>query len=276
MHIRDLVEVAAVVAHNGPLIILSGSSLQPAPLQQYWSTSKSRCESWNRTLKYHAQLSSRSTDDWTDLRATLDEIFVGEILTRVWTAVLAARDRRQGTSVDEPLARSVFDSHMEARRRALELLLHSQAFSTRQAVGVNRLRRRADRWSDLLVGGMLGEEDVSEFAVDADRAAEFADDLASRQALGGGRQVWRLTLVSLRAAFLRGLCPLPANPDANARIAASILGCFPGELFDSTGVLHSLWMMRMLAVAGDAQGLIDDLLTSEPVRPDAALGRRRL
>jgi hypothetical protein len=165
--------------------------------------------------------------------------------------------------VDEPLARSVLASHVEARNRALRILLHGRLFSPRQAVSLNHLRRRSERWTDVLIGGLLAECDAREFAVDADRAVDFAEDLARRRAAPGGRQAWRLTLVSLRNAFQKGLCPLAANPDANARITASILGCFPGELFDSTGLFGSLWMMRLSAVASDAQGMIDDLLAPE-------------
>ena len=68
-----------------------------------------------------------------------------------------------------------------------------------------------------------------------------------------------------------------ANPDANARVTAAVLGCFPGELFDSTGLLKSVWMMRLAATATDAQGLISDLLASERVAsaPGDRMGRGR-
>lgn len=264
MHVRDLVEVAGVMALNGPQIIRGAAPLSQAHLEQYWATSKCRFESWHRALKCSATLgaeySGEDFDDRTQLRATLDEIFVGEMLTRVWSAVLVGHDRRRRASDDEPVARSVLVSHMEARGRALDLLLHTRGFSTRQALAINRVRRRAERWTDVLIGSLLGEADVSEFAVEADRAGDFADDMARRRATPGGRQSWHLALVSLRGAFGRGLCPVAANPDANARITASILGCFPADLFDSTGMFQSLWMTRLAAVASDAQGMIDDLL----------------
>ena len=281
MHVRELVEVAGVVAYNGPALVRGTQPLAATPLAQYWATSKCRLESWHRSLKLHAARVSNDTrlesDDWLDLRATLDEIFVSEILTRVWTAVLVARDRRRRGEVDEPLARSVFESHLDARHRALTLLLHSQAFGTEQAVSINRLRRRAERWSDLLVSGLFEEQVAKEFAFDAERAADFAEDLARRRAQCGGRQAWRLTLVSLRGAFQSGLSPQAANPDANARVTAAVLGCFPGELFDSTGLLKSVWMMRLAATASDAQGLISDLLASERVAsaPGDRMGRGR-
>jgi hypothetical protein len=282
MHVRDLVEVAGVVALNGPLIVRRAESLSQTHLEQYWTTSKCRCENWHRALKYFApaadERSRQDFDNCMELRSTLDEIFVSELLTRVWCAVLVAHDRQWQMSVDEHLARSVLISHMEARHRALALLLDTQGFSMREALAINRLRRRTERWSDVLIGGLLGEADVREFAVDTDRAIDFAADLDRRRASPGGRQAWRLTLVSLRNAFQKGLCPIAANPDANARITASILGCFPDELFDSTGLLQSLWMMRLSTVASDAQGMIEDLLRPDPQVDTAwrgGLSRRR-
>lgn len=282
MHVRDLVEVAGVVALNGPLIVRRAQNLSQTHLEQYWATSKCRFENWHRSLKSFAPVvgerSRQDFDNRMELRATLDEIFVSEMLTRVWSAVLVAHDRQWQVSVDEHLARSVLISHMEARHRALGLLLDTQGFNMREALAINRLRRRAERWTDVLIGGLLGEADVREFAVDAERASDFAEDLDRRRATPGGRQAWRLMLVSLRNAFQTGLCPIAANPDANARIAGSILGCFPDELFDSTGLLQSLWMMRLSAVTSDAQGMIEDLLRPDP-QVDAAwragLARRR-
>jgi hypothetical protein len=282
MHVRDLVDLAGLVALNGPLLIHGPASTSQAHLEQYWATSKCRFDSWNRALRAAPQAaverSAADCDRVVELRAVFDEIFVGEILTRVWSAVLVARDRRSHAGVDEPLARSVLGSHVEARNRALELLLKGHVFSARQAVSLNRLLRRTERWTDVLIGGLLAECDALEFAVDAERAADFASELARRRAAPGGTHAWRLTLTSLRNSFQRGLAPMAANPDANARITASILGCFPGELFDSTGLFRSLWMMRLSAVASDAQGLIDDLLgPPPPVEPGGStFSRRRL
>lgn len=266
MHARELVEVAGLVALNGPQFVAGSPPVGPNYLEQYWVSSKCRFESWNRALRCYAALagehSREDLDEWVEIRAALDEIFTSEILTRVWTALLVARDRRLRTDAAESVARSVFDSHLEARHRALELLLHDGSFSMQQAVSLNRVRRRAERWTDVLLGGLLDTCDVREFTVQPDRAQDFAIDLARRRGDPGGRQAWRLTLVSLRAAFQRGLSPFAANADANARITASILGAFQGDLFDSTGVFQSLWMMRLAANASDAQGMISDLLKS--------------
>jgi hypothetical protein len=272
MHVRELVDVAAVVALNARQLSVGGLLPDSAHLQQYWSTSKCRSENWNRALKvYTSQPGSSPREDldyWIEVRATLDEIFVGEILSRVWTAVLVTADRRSAVKSVESLARSVFDSHLEARRRALALLVQGGPLSTQQAVAANRVRRRCERWADVLLGGLWRLRPAREFAVDAERAADFAVDLAQRREQPGGRLTWKLTLASMRNAFQSGLSPIAANPESNARVTASILGSFSAGLFDSTGLVQSVWMMRLAANASDAQGLVSELL--EPACPPAS------
>lgn len=269
MQIRELVDVAALVALNAPQLAAGSAAPDIEHLQQYWSTSKCRNESWSRALKAFAGLGAEAPRDnldrWVDVRATLDEIFVSEILTRVWTAVLVTADRRSRVRSAESIARSVFDSHQEARRRALSLLVQGGPLSTQQAVAANRLRRRCERWTDVLLGGLWRLPAARHFAIDAERASDFAIDLSRRRASPGGHLSWKLTLASLRNAFQSGVSPVTANREANARVTASILGSFPLDMFDSTGLVQPVWMMRLSANASDAQGLVSELL--EPALP---------
>lgn len=277
MHVRQLIDIAGFVAHAGSLLIARAADLSPAPLEQYWAVAKCRAENWNRTLKFHLVHATGAEPPPAapvELLATLEEVFTSEILTRVWTTVLVARDRRFRSGVDEPLARSAYDSHMEARNRALRMVLNRRLVSGRQSAALNVVRKRAERWSDVLIGGLLQKGVTSEFAVEADRAHDFAEDLAERRELPGGRHAWRMTLAALSSAFGDALHEPAANPDANARLAASILGCFPAELFDSTGLLQSLWLARLAATASDAQGLIEELLAADSPLPPVLKGRR--
>ncbi len=53
------------------------------------------------------------------------------------------------------------------------------------------------------------------------------------------------------------------NADLNGRIAGAILACFPVEVFDSTGVYHSLWNLRVSTITANAQQLVDQLLAAD-------------
>jgi len=120
-------------------------------------------------------------------------------------------------------------------------------------------RRRAERWTDLLVAYLVVEHDVSEFAFRPDRARDFAEDI-KREERSSGRRGWELTIRSLHHAFVNLPDPPAPNIDLNARIADSILCCFKMEMFDSVGVLQSLWMARLEHRADDASGMIAQLL----------------
>jgi hypothetical protein len=239
--------------------------------------SKSRLDRWNRALKQLAvNAACGGAADRLLVRGVCEEILTGEVLTRVWSAVLSAYDRRRGTGIAEPIARSVLLGHLEARHRVLTLLVSGPGIDAEEAVKLNRLRRRSERWIDLLVGRLAQQFAVSEFAIDPDRARQFAEELRRHGRQEGGRLAWSLIEASLRAAFRQGLLAASPNADLNAAIAASILSCFPAEVFDGTGLFPSAWLIRLTRITSDTQGLIADLLSlDEGTPPDPTVGDKK-
>jgi hypothetical protein len=275
MHARELVELAAIVAAEGPVLVREAKHVAASSVEQYWVASKCRLDRWARALRQITQATSDRGPEqqrrWPADCALLEEILTGEVLVRVWTAVMCAYDRRRGTDVAEPVVRSVLIGHLEARHRVLTLLAQGPGIDTEPAVRLNLLRRRVERWTDVLIGYLTGLDDVREFAIDPERASDFADDLRYQAQMPGGRHAWPLVLASLRAAFRQGPPSSSPNGDLNAQIASAILSCFPPELFDSTGLFRSLWLSRLTSATCDAQGMIEDLLAL-----DAPNGRRGL
>ncbi|MFZ1936949.1 MAG: hypothetical protein WCB27_22630 [Thermoguttaceae bacterium] len=266
MHARELIELAALVSAQGPVLVRSDHRIPAGGIERYWTTSKIRIDRWARSLKDLAlQADARQRErKWPETRGVLEEILTGEILTRVWAAVLCAYDRSRGSDEAEPVARSVMIGHSEARHRVLKLVSHVTGIDARWAVRLNRLRRHAERWTDLLVGRLADIQAVGEFAVDAKRAMDFAEDAPSRQGFEASRLAWPLLLAALRKAFQRELGPISPNADLNAGIAASVLSCFPSEPLDSSGLFRSLWLLRITSVAEEATRMIEALLAPEP------------
>ncbi len=262
MHARELIQLAAIVSAHGPLMIRGEGSISETGMEQYWTASKCRLDRWGRALK----AGSDAAVDAPDLCGVMEEILTGEALTRVWTAVACAYDRRRGTLQIEPIARSVLIGHMEARHRVLMLLVRQPRMSTEEAVMLNRLRRRVERWTDMLIGYLVGTHDVSEFAVDPDRAKNFAEDLRYQQQMPGGAIAWSLIQASLHSGFPRLIVAVSPNEDLNRKIAVSLLSCFRPELFDGTGLFRSAWLERLSNVTDDAQGMIDELLETRGPR----------
>jgi hypothetical protein len=272
MHACELVELAAVVCAHGPVLVRGGRTLSTTAVEPYWTASKCRQQRWSESLKQWTTDAVDAGPAWHDarwptMRAVLEEILTGEVLTRVFAAVMCAYDRRHGTDVVDPIVRSILVGHLEARHRVLGLLVRGPGVAAEEAVKLNRLRRRTERWSDMLIGYLTGLDDVAEFAVERRRAEDFAEDLHYQSAMPGGRHAWPLVQASLRASFRRGLCPLSPNGALNARIAAAVLSCFGAELFDSTGVFRSLWMLRLTNATADAEGMLEELLARDGPSP---------
>jgi hypothetical protein len=274
VHCCELLELSAVVATQGAVLIRGAAVIPEPALQQYWAASRSRFDRWGRALKAAYGLADREPQgaQWHVFWDVLVEVLASEVLTRTWTAVLCAHDRLHNRDEAEPVARSVYLGHLESRRRVLNFLAHISRLDPLDAELLDRLRSRCERWSDWLVAQIAAHHDVCSFAADPDRAAEFVQDL--RGARGGNEAATasRLLVASLRAGFRDVQTRATPNYDLNLAIATSILGCFTPELFEGAGTMRSIQLDPLLHPADDAHGLIESLFRAE--RADASDTRR--
>ena len=128
MHASELVELAAAVSAQGPSLIQGDAVPSPTAIEQYWTASKCRLDRWSRTLRRFKTQAPKAGPDcrgarWPMMRAVFEEILTGEILTRVFAAVMYGYDRRHGSDVGDPAARSVLVGPLEARHRVLTILV---------------------------------------------------------------------------------------------------------------------------------------------------------
>lgn len=274
MHASELAQLAALVAHHTPTIIRGSHPVREQGLEQYWTASKCRLDRWLRALRSHGQCledvaPQRRGEHWRFLRPMLDEILLSETLTRVWAAIGSALDGRRAESAVEPIARSALIGHLEARNRALQLIVFGHGLGADDAIALNRLRRRVERWTDLMLGYVLLEYPAHEFAFDRARAADFAEDLRHERQSGTDSQAWQLVHSSLQVAFDKESRQAAASADLNQQIAGAVMGCLGDDLFDTLGLLKSRWQIRLSQVANDTQGMLTEILSTEPLYSDS-------
>ncbi|MDX1945075.1 MAG: hypothetical protein SFU86_06685 [Pirellulaceae bacterium] len=273
MHARDLAELAALIAVHSPVLV-EGAEPPLAWQEAYWAAARCRLDRWTRMLRRLAgaagELPRPATLSWSRIRPLLEEILVAELLARLWAAVAAAHDARQGTANLAPVARNVLAGHLEARRRLLALLADSTALLPGEAAVLNQLRLRVERWNDVLLAHPARWIDVAEFAFDPDRAADFAADLAHAQSRDERELAAQLVVASLRASLASSLADPSPSSDLNRRIGTAILGCYQGELFAAPAPASPLWIEQMSAIASDTQAMIDELVRLDALEYDAA------
>lgn len=293
MHVRELLELGAILGCHGGELIRQSAAARPTAVQQYWDASRRRLEHWSGMLQSsrsdvsrgvscevscditnHPSQAENSTTASRDgalcrrppLRPVLEEIVASELLLRVWSGIACGWDRRHGASVYQPLIRSVLQGHEQLRNRVLRRLLEGPGLRIEEAAALNRIRHRVERWTDMLLAPVLLEHDVLEFAFNAQRLIDFADDLRDRRSRTPADPARRLLLVSLRAAFETDLHRHSPSAELNRRVAASILACLDNELFEQLEAWPGLWIERISCVARETQAMVDELLAMEGLR----------
>jgi hypothetical protein len=270
MQAKGLVQLAATLAARGPAVLGRSSRISAAALEHYAAAAHQRHVRWMRRLRSL----QRAAAPMTGARAWLEEILVAEALPRVWAAVLCAdallrQDARSISAVCRTL-----EQHAAARHRALRLLAGSaRCLTFRDAAELNQLHRSLSRWIDLLVAhvqqnGAIAQAaqapaspvDVCQFAMEPERAREFAEDLAQQHAAGLGPSSLAMAIVSLRTLLNRQLRGASPNGRLNHVVATSIVACFPADMFDATGPYRSLWTARLTHRTADAERMIGQML----------------
>lgn len=267
MHVRELAQLAAVVAVQSPAFARLGAIVPQAAIEQYWVASKCRIDRWLRLLRRMADAAEQCPKPaalvWPRVLPALEEILVSELLTRQWTAATVAHDENRSDENLAPIARNIWLSHLDARRRLLQFMADGRAIEPDQAQTLDRLRRRIERWNDMLLAHLSPLIDTSEFAFDAARARDFADDLAPHASVEERQLACQIVQASLAASLGSSLHDRSPNADLNRKIGSAILACLPTDLLAAGEVASSLWLERMARTAIGAQEMIDELVRLE-------------
>ena len=264
MHPRETAELAAWVAVHAPLLVQGTARVPQLASEQYWSASKCRLDRWRRLLTQVTAAAGEplkpATLAWPRVRPVLEEILTSELLTRIWTAAATAYDAARGDQDLEPIARNIYGGHLDIRRRLLGVMTDGRTLAGKDVQQLDQLRRRVERWGDMLLAHVSDLVAVEEFAFDAVRAHDFAADLDRESAHAEHEFTTQLMFTSLRTSFSFGLADRTPNIDLNRKIGAAILSCFRDELAISSGLSPTLWLERISRTASDTEGMIEELL----------------
>src|SRR5262249_48758637 len=149
-------------------------------LQRYWSCSRAQDRLWLARLNEcsaAADIAREATPHaCTKMTAVLSDILAGDLLCRVWGAVLTAAGLPSFPAWSAPVGGAVFPRRASVRRKALRVLCDFPGRQEEEIADCDRLRRRLDRWTDILVGHLVRRYGLDKFAIDPERAREYGTE----------------------------------------------------------------------------------------------------
>lgn len=263
--LRQIAETAAFASARSNFLIESTAAVSEQHLHDYWKCSRGRTMDWLRVLDGLISEANVTAPDnhsrlWKMAEPVIAEVFVSEILTRVWAAVLTASDLHRKQSIGSPIARNTLKSHTEARNRSLALMAGGLQVSMSAMSQVDRLRRKSERWSDLLIGHLVLNYQLDDFAFESNRCIEFGQSQMREIISATDEPVWEFVLAGVRLAF-SPFDDLSAPSDVwNRRVVRAVLGSFPAESFDDAGTFKTVRRARIERPQSDSDKLVTALM----------------
>jgi hypothetical protein len=256
MHTREFFDLAITLTETHHLMEQVGKAISEECLQAYWTASRARFDAWGHGLRaFREQLLAEDPQCWKRWNSLVEEILLSEMPTRVWTTVLEELDQIRGIEEYGPVARSVFEGHLEARARTLQLIVLGCEQGAEAAGRLNQLRMQAERWTDLLLAHFSLDGPAGWLCFDGERWRTWGR-------MEAGHRMGPLALVRLAAITAFG----ETSEVAAERVPfydqmhAATLAMWGPELFSATGPRISAYQARLLSLTQDTQGLLANWL----------------
>lgn len=235
MKLAYLTEVAALMAAHHRLFVEESGEIPNQVLGDYFILSRNRFNRWSRDLTdLESGLSVSDPLHLTGLvsqrpatRSLTEQIMINDMVARIWTVLLIARDRCHGSDRVEPLAHNVFLGHLSVRHKAISVCLADERMTARDMQVVDRVREASERWTDMLCCQLMDEYNLWQYAFDRERAREFLRDRGDQKTLTHSSQAWVLILAGLRHSFPDAEGLSATIHDDDRRITRLILSSFP-------------------------------------------------
>ena|GEM_PF-889975 len=250
LKLSQLIEFAGIISADSPNLIEAEIAVSGESLRRYEHWSQMRVDDWRSTLDdlpreiANAPAELR-TDIWKDAEPVLVDVLAAGLVARVWGSILTACDRTRRDRAAEKVARQVLAGQLEVQQRVLRLMVDGPYLTLERVVGLDRTRRRIERWTDLLAGHVIRRHGLADFAFEIDRALDFGEEQLGNT---GSRwdSIWDLYFVCLRSKFPDVSLPDGLQAEWRDEVFRSILSSLPGELFIDDGRLKSVRLQRLL------------------------------
>ena len=242
--VRSLAELALLASRAGRDIIDHGREPSLESLRIFGQQTRALQKHWTGRLN---EWSSKNDPQFEILLQTAEQLFLCEMVSRVWTTVLLGIDQKTGRNDLTKIGRNVVGGLLQVRNSVLWRLTVQPIGMQSHIAKIEQLRRRSDRWTDLLIGNLAGSSDLFEFAFEKERARDFAIESIGVDPCSGPSPVEYLLTAGLRIAFLEQLSSTSLQEPAFLKLIESIFAALPSNTLDCEETLRLSREQRALA-----------------------------
>ena len=239
---KSLAELALVVSQAAPGILEETKAPSSESIRGFWQSNRLLQKRWMNELDAGTTARSHQIELFERLAP---RVFTSEILIRTFSTLLCAFDRRLGTDDLTRVARNVISGLLQIRMMVLSRLLTVPENDHDRVQKIDRLRRRCDRWNDLLVGTIGIKDECFEFAFDPDRARDFGEESMFAETEFGTRPFEQLVSAGLRGSFLQHLSNQSFEEPEFLILTKSILSCIPRQALHRDGSFRTSLERRL-------------------------------
>ena len=248
---RTIAELALVISKAARTHLKHSRKPSAASLKLFWQSSRALEKRWATALD---EWSITGTGDLLALEQLAMRVFTSEMLVRIWATVLASFE--QTTKPDDLIrvAHSAVGCFSRIRNSVLTRLLSVPDEAQFAAQKIDRLRRRCERWTDLLLGAIAVKCACFDFAFLPERALDFGEELLANDVATGPNPAEHLILASMQLTFGPHLSANCHNEDFELHsLVQSMISHFPSDAFQRNGSLLSLLRQRLSLPQGRSE-----------------------
>jgi len=174
-------------------------------------------------------------------------VLTTEMLVRVWSTAITGFDKQHGRDDLVRIARNAVNSLVRIRNGVLARLVAIPEIESSRVAELDRLRRRCERWTDVLVGCMAVRSGCYEFAFNASRSRDFSEESLTMNPATGPNVAEHFVSAGLQLNFLRHLTVEPIEEPELVELVQSILSNFPANSFHRDGTFRTSLEQRIAA-----------------------------
>jgi len=227
MDLRQTIELALFAAARCRAALRASGANDADRANRFASRFRTQSVIWQQECRALRALTDTDRPGGSPLAGSIQhlvvEVLATETLARFWGGWLKSRDRRQQRFIETPAAHSVLTDALAARQASLELVEHLARIDAATAGTLDRHRRQLERWTDLLLGPLVVEQPVAEFAYNCQRAVAFGTERRWDGLGNSGLSIWELDLLFARST----MPPLSLRPGPGADLRQEMLHMLP-------------------------------------------------